>query len=75
MIICQLTGTGYILIIYPADPLNSEDIAEDGVPHDGVAELERLLLLLIEHDQAVHLDQLQVSIKVSTNQRPVLPGG
>ena len=56
MIINQLTGTGYILIIYPADPLNSEDVAEDGVPHDSVAELESLLLLVIKHDQAVHLE-------------------
>ena len=44
------------LITYRADPLDGEDVAEDGVPHDGVAELERLLLLLIEHDQAVHLE-------------------
>lgn len=56
MTICQLTDTGYFLTIYPADPLDSEDVAEDGVPHDGVAELESFLLLFIEHDEAVHLE-------------------
>ena len=44
---------GKYLLDNLADSLDGEDIAEDDVPHDGVAEQESLLLLFIKQHQAM----------------------
>ena len=54
-----------------ADPPDGEDVAEDEVPHDAVAELERRPLLLpLQHHQPVQLQAQRVRARQLSVLRP-----